>query len=314
MAAASPRGRARRLANSRTREAAWATTRKLRDHGSGRVGVSTGLAVALALAIASTTLTNIAYLREHEAAAALPVLSMRRPLHAVRLLLTDRSWLLGFAMETTGFALYAAALALAPLALVQSIAAGGIGVLAYVSARVGRRPLRRRELAGVAVSVLGLAALAVSLVGGERAGHGSTVPILLWLAITAAAGLTVLEAGRRFGGMAVAQGAAGGLFFAIGDISTKLATQGGERLAFVATVIAGYALGTWLLQLGYQLGGALTVAGVATLFTNAVPIVAGTIVLDEPVPPGALGWVRLVAFAAVVIGAVLLTKPDQPQK
>jgi hypothetical protein len=274
------------------------------------VGVSLGFAVALVLALASTTLTNVAYLRQHDAAAALPVLSMRRPLQSVRLLLSDRSWLLGFAMETSGFALYAAALALAPLALVQSIAAGGIGVLAYVSARVAGRRLRRHEIGGVVVSVLGLVALAVSLVGGERDGHGETVPILLWLAVTAVAALTVLGVGRQLGGMAVAQGAAGGLFFAIGDISTKVATQGGERIAFVVSVVVGYALGTWLLQLGYQRGGALTVAGVATLFTNALPIVAGTIVLDEPVPSGALGDVRLLAFAAVVVGAILLTRPD----
>ena len=38
-------------------------------------------------------------------------------------------------METSGFASYAAALALAPLAVVQSIAAGGIGVLGYVGSR-----------------------------------------------------------------------------------------------------------------------------------------------------------------------------------
>jgi hypothetical protein len=118
-------------------------------------------AVALVLALVSTTLTNLAYLREHEAAAELPVLCMRRPLESARILLADRSWMLGFAMETVGFLLYAAALALASLALVQSIAAGGIGVLAYVSARLARRRLSRRELNGVVlVSVLGLAALA----------------------------------------------------------------------------------------------------------------------------------------------------------
>src|SRR5919202_2249097 len=102
--------------------------------------------VALVLALVSTTLTNLAYLREHEAAAELPVLCMRRPLQSARILLADRSWMLGFAMETVGFLLYAAALALASLALVQSIAAGGIGVLAFVSARVARRRLSRREL------------------------------------------------------------------------------------------------------------------------------------------------------------------------
>src|SRR6188472_2750878 len=95
--------------------------------------------IALLLALASTTLTNVAYLREHDAAAALPTLSLRRPLHSARALLTDRSWLLGFALESGGFALYVVALALAPLSLVQSIAAGGIGILAFVSARVSGR-------------------------------------------------------------------------------------------------------------------------------------------------------------------------------
>src|SRR5207302_1557423 len=139
-------------------------------------------AIALVLALASTTLTNIAYVREHDAAAALPALSMRRPLLSVRLLLDNRSWMLGFAMETSGFLLYAAALALASLALVQTIGAGGIGVLFYVSARLGGRHLGRRELSGVILSVVGLVALAVSLAGGSgKGGNGSTAAILLWL-------------------------------------------------------------------------------------------------------------------------------------
>src|SRR5436190_8941819 len=126
--------------------------------------------VGLVLALASAFVINFAHLREHEAAAELPVLSLRRPLQSARLLLSDRSWLLGFAMETGGFLLYAAALALASLALVQSVAAGGIGVLAYVSAHVARRRLSRRELSGVLLSVLGLAALGVSLAGGSGGG------------------------------------------------------------------------------------------------------------------------------------------------
>ena len=141
--------------------------------------MSISTAVALVLALLSTTITNIAYLREHEAAAALPVLSMRRPLHSLQLLVGDRSWLLGFAMETAGFLLYAAALALASLALVQSIGAGGIGVLAYVSARMSGRQLSRRELSGVIVSALGLLALGVSLVGGSGEGRSGSTSSLL---------------------------------------------------------------------------------------------------------------------------------------
>jgi hypothetical protein len=237
---------------------------------------------------------------------------MRRPLHSARLLLSDRSWLIGFAMETGGFLLYAAALALAELSLVQSISAGGIGVLAYVSARMGHRRLGRRELGGVILSVLGLLALAVSLIGGSSAeGHGSITPILVWLGVSGGAAALVLLLGRRVVGAAVAAGIAGGVCFSIGDISTKLVTQGGLRIGFLVTVVLGYLLGTILLQVGYQAGGALTVAGLATLLTNALPIAAGTIVLDEPVPSGAYGGLRILAFAAVTVGGVLLASPEQ---
>jgi hypothetical protein len=238
---------------------------------------------------------------------------MRRPLQSARILLTDRSWMLGFAMESTGFLLYAAALALASLALVQSVAAGGIGVLAYVSARIARRRLTRRELNGVVVSIVGLVALGVSLAGGSgEGGNGSTVQILVWLGVTGAVALALLAVARRLDAVAVCYGLAGGLFFSLGDISTKVATQGGARAAFIVPLILGYTMGTALLQIGYQAGGALTVAGLATLMTNAVPIAAGTIVLDEPVPGGALGALRVLAFAAVTTGAVLLARPEKP--
>jgi drug/metabolite transporter (DMT)-like permease len=267
-------------------------------------------AVALLLALASATLTNIAYLRQHDAAAKLPVLSMRRPLHSAHALLGDRSWMLGFAMESGGFLLYAAALALASLALVQSVAAGGIGVLAFASARLARRRLTRRELAGVLLSVGGLVALGISLVGGtSKGGTGSTIAILLWLGLTAAVAVVLLVAGRRLNQVAVAYGLAGGLFFSIGDVATKVATEGGARVTFVVALIVGYTLGTALLQIGYQAGAALTVAGLATLLTNAVPIAAGTIVLNEPVPGGVLGGLRVLAFGAVTAGAVVLARP-----
>lgn len=274
--------------------------------------MSAQTAVALVIALVSTTLTNIAYLREHDAAAALPALSLRRPLHSAQALLTDRSWLLGFALESAGFALYVVALALAPLTLVQSVAAGGIGILAFVSARMSKRRLGRGETVGVWISMLGLLALAVSLLGGSGEGTGgTTAEILLWLGATAAAAGVALLLGRRFGWSGVAYGIAGGLLFSIGDISVKVATQGGARTAFAVGVVVGYALGTAFLQLGYQKREALTVAGIATLLTNALPIAAGSVVLGEPVPSGLLGAMRILAFAAVTAGAILLARPGK---
>jgi hypothetical protein len=275
--------------------------------------VSAGTITGLVLALASAILINLAYLREHEAAAHLPVLTMRRPLQSARLLLGDRSWLRGFAMESGGFLLYVAALILAPLSLVQSISAGGIGVLAFASARFARRPLARREVVGVLLSVLGLVALSISLVGGNaKEGNGEIVPIVLWLGITAGIAVVLVVAGSVRYGKAITYGVAGGLFFSIGDISTKVATQGGVRAVFVVLMLVGYGLGTALLQIGYQAGAALTVAGLATLVTNALPIAAGTVILDEPLPQGALGVARALAFGAVVAGAVLFARPPAP--
>lgn len=267
--------------------------------------------IGLLLALGSTILISLSYLREHGAVAGLPALSLRRPLRSAKLLLTSRRWLLGFAMESAGFALYVSALALAPLALVQSVAAGGIGILAVATAHFAHRPLTRRELFGASFAVGGLALLAVSLSGGDvRDTPGELGPIVLWLAVTAGVALLVLTSGRAFLQRGVGDGIAGGLLFAVGDICTKVATGGGARVLFVIPLIACYLLGTSLLQIGYQSGAALTVAGLATLFTNAIPIAAGTIVLHEEPPAGILGVLRILAFVAVVCGAILLARPE----
>jgi hypothetical protein len=268
-------------------------------------------ALALILALASTTLISLSYLREHGAATALPALSLRRPLRSARLLLSSRAWLLGFGMETAGFGLYVAALAIAELALVQSVAAGGVGILAVASARLGHRRLSRRERMGATLAVCGLVCLGVSLAGGgEASAEGAPLEIALWLGATVGVAVLVLSSRRAFLEHGVADGIAGGLFFAVGDICTKLATAGGARLLFALPLVAGYLLGTSLLQVGYQSGAALTVAGIATLLTNAVPIAAGTVLLHEPVPGGALGALRVLAFGTVTAGAILLARPE----
>ena len=230
-------------------------------------------------------------------------------------MLGSRAWLAGFGMETAGFGLYVAALALAELALVQSVAAGGVGILAVASARLGHRRLAQRERVGATIAMGGLVLLAISLTGGRQASaKGAPLEIALWLGSTVAVAVLVLASRRSFLGHGVANGVAGGLFFAVGDISTKLATAGGPRLLFALLLVGGYLVGTSLLQIGYQSGAALTVAGIATLLTNAVPIAAGTVLLHEPVPGGALGALRILAFAAVTAGAIVLARPEPARR
>src|SRR3569833_2307098 len=98
------------------------------------------IAGGLALSVASALTLNWAYVQEHDAAYDLPPLSMRAPLRSVRLLFGSREWLRGVAGEVIGFTLYVLALAMAPLSLVQSVSAGGIAVLACLSAHRAKRP------------------------------------------------------------------------------------------------------------------------------------------------------------------------------
>ena len=266
----------------------------------------------LLLALGSAAALNWGFFVQHGAAAALPRLEVRRPLRSLGLLLSDRRWLTGFVTGLGGWALYVAALALAPLSLVQAASAGGIGLLALLVRRTSRVALGRRESAGVWLSVSGLFLLGISLAGASAPGdRPSWAAIALWMGVSAAIAATAAIVGR--GGRMLAAGAglglAAGVLYAAGDVATKTAVGGGAALAFVPAILAAHGLAFVALQLGFQRGGALATAGVSTLLTNALPILAGATLFGEGLPGGVLGALRVVAFAAVVAGAVLFTSP-----
>lgn len=271
-------------------------------------------ATGLVLALLSAACLNWGFLRQHGSAAELPPLSVRRPLRSLRLLFSNLSWLAGFAVGLAGWALYVAALRLAPLSLVQAVSAGGIGLLALLVERTTPARLSRREWTGVAAATFGLLLLGVSLFGGSAAGrHGAPVAVALWIVVsTAVAALSAGPLAARLAGGA-GLGIAAGALYAAGDVATKAAVGGGAAVLFAAAVLACHGLAFVALQLGFQRGSALATAGVSTLLTNALPIVAGTLVFSEALPGGGLGVLRLLAFAAVVAGAALLVRGEAVQ-
>jgi hypothetical protein len=268
----------------------------------------TGIVVGLPLALASALILNWGYWVQHGAASALPRLSVRRPVHSLRLLFANPRWLAGFVAGLGGWALYVAALRLAPLSLVQAVSAGGVGALALLAWRVaGVRP-PRRECISLAVAVCGLVALALSLLVAQPDGsRGSLASVLGWaggtlaLAGLAVTGGRVLRAGAGFG-------IAAGFLYASGDVATKAAVEGGARAGLAALVLACHGLGFVVLQLGFQRGGVVATAGLSSLFTNALPIVAGVALFGEAVPAGGAGVLRVLAFAAVVAGGAGLAR------
>jgi hypothetical protein len=269
--------------------------------------------IGLLLAFASALVTNTAYSLEHDAAAALPPLSPRRPFRSVRMLLGDRRWLAAFGTETAGWVMYVAALALAPLALVQSVVASGVAVLAFATARGHPSRLARREQLAVVLAVAGLVLLSLSLTGTTPSDeHPPVIGIIVWLAACGGGAALLITARVRIA-RAAALGLAAGLLFADGDISAKLVGYGGLWLIAIATLIVAYAVGTSVLQVAYQQGDALTAAGMATLATNAVPIAAGFVLFGESLPHGTRAVLQVASFACLVASAVALGHQQSPQ-
>jgi hypothetical protein len=260
------------------------------------------IALGLLLAAASTVAINGGYALQHEAASALPPLTLRRPLRSLRSLVANRRWAAGFLGGIGGWILYVTALRVAPLSLVQAASAGGIAVLA-----IGGGRLRAHERAGVAIAVAGLVLLALSV--GRHPAHGAAGEgaAALWMLGSLAAALAAVRLLPAGAGL----GTAAGALYAAGDVGTKVAVVGGGRLLFVPAVLAAHGLAFVCMQLAFQRGGRLATAGLAVLWTNALPIVAGTLLFGETLPGGWRGSSRVGAFALVLAAALALTRPPE---
>jgi drug/metabolite transporter (DMT)-like permease len=269
------------------------------------------VAGALVLSLLSAVALNWGYLAQHGAARDLPPLSLRAPVRSLRSLFRDLSWLAGFLVGILGWVLYVAALALAPLSLVQGASAGGIAVLAALSHRRGDT-LGRAHWLAVGVATAGLVLLALSLAGGTTNAHATAwADVGVWLVVLAGVAALASSSGLRLAAGA-SLGVAAGVLYAAGDIATKAATFGGTWLVLVAAMLAAHGLAFVALQFGFQRGGALATAGTATLLTNALPIAAGVFLFHEHLPGGPLGVLRAASFVLVVGAASVLARVEVP--
>jgi hypothetical protein len=272
------------------------------------------LALGLALALISTTALSYGAYAQHAAAGTLPVLSLRHPARSLVSLFTSWRWLAGYLIGISGWALYIVALRFAPLSLVQATSAGGVGLIALL-VWLGGGTLARRERVAVVVCVGGLLLLGLSLPAGAAPAASLTwqAPLGWVLASMLVAGVAALPAAgvlRPGAGLA----AAAGLLYAAGDVATKAAVDGTHpALLFWGLLLACHGLAFACLQLSFQRGTALATAGVSSLLTNLLPILAGLTVFAEHMPGGLAGALRVAGFAGAVLGGTLLAGASRDQ-
>ena len=100
------------------------------------------ITLGIGLALACALMSNVALLCKHRGATRAPDVRFRRPLESAKALFASRWWTIGFAIAFVAWGLHVAALALAPLSLVQSVIAGGIALLAVPGASLVRDQAR----------------------------------------------------------------------------------------------------------------------------------------------------------------------------
>ena len=210
------------------------------------------LAAGLVLALLAALALNVGFFVQHGAANTMVTLSVRHPFASAKLLITNRQWMLGYGAGWVGWGLYVAALALAPLSLVQSVSAGGVGILAILAHRLGT-PLTCQERIGTYIAVGGLVLLGLSLTSAVT----PTAPALtmtLVVVIAAGAGLAgiLVLLARRFRPGALL-GCAAGILFGVGDLATKGAVDG-SGLLFIPVLAVCTALAFVTLQGAFQRG------------------------------------------------------------
>ena len=276
----------------------------------------------LLLALGCALLTNVAMLCKHRGAVRAPDVRFGSPLRSAAELFRSKWWTIGFAIAFAAWGLHVAALTLAPLSLVQAVIAGGLALLVLPAKQWFGITFGPRELAGLGLSAVGLAFLAITAGEAGQGSEYSQSAMIAFEAGTVGIGIALLfsghrEAGGRHGGLMLS--AAGGLLIGVSDVAIKALadTVPAAPLSILSpwTVVAGLAgLGAfYALARSLQLGNPIDVIVVSSIAVNVAAITGGVLVFGDPVGSDALAIVaRSAAFVAVIAAAALIPAAPRP--
>jgi drug/metabolite transporter (DMT)-like permease len=282
------------------------------------VPLSVQLGVVMALITACMSI--VGFLLKFRGAVAAPDVEWRHPLRSTIDLFRSPIYLIGCVVATTSWGFHVAALALAPISLVQSVIAGGLVLLTVFASRLFGVAVTRREWIGVAVTAAGLAFLAATLEGTADSAHAEygNATLALYVGLATAVGIACVPLARLRPRDGIVLAASAGLLWGGSDIAIKALSDHtsdglGVLLHPLALVILVLSLvGLLISARSLQIGPVVPVIAITSATANVLTIAAGPIVFGEPMPAEPVAVVvRLVAFV-LVIGAAALTPPPLP--
>jgi hypothetical protein len=279
--------------------------------------VNLGILLALLCALA----TNFGFLWKYKGACAAPAVEWRHPIRSAVALYSSKWFALGMLVATGAWGFHVAAMALAPLSLVQTVISGGLVLLTVLAERYFGFQVGRRQFLGVALMAAGLVLLAITLPHtGDAHSHYSRVAMASFEAGLMFVGTMMVlspQLGAPHEHHGLFLGTASGLLFGVSDVAIKALTGAFGHagplgllspwlaVAIIASVVAFYASAR-----GLQVGEAVPVITLTSAGANVSAIAGGIIVFGDPMASNPLGIVlQSLAFVLVIAAAAVMPAP-----
>jgi drug/metabolite transporter (DMT)-like permease len=277
------------------------------------------LQLGILLAIFCAFATNVGFLLKHRGACAAPDVSLKHPVASAIGLFRSKWFALGMLVALGAWVFHVAALAMAPLSVVQAVIAGGLVFLTVLAERYFGCSVGTRQWAGVGLTALGLVLLAVTL--PHSGGHSSysTAGMIAFESALLALGTFLvlskkLDSHEHHG---VMLGTAAGILFGVSDvaikaITTSMGTGGGIAVLspWVLTCVAASVIAFYASARGLQKGEAVPVITLTSAAANVTAISGGILVFGDPMPGDPIGiFLQSFAFVLVIVAAALMPAP-----
>ena len=279
------------------------------------------LGILLALACALTT--NVGFLFKHRGACAAPAVDMRHPLRSGKALFASKMFSIGMLIASAAWIFHVAAMAVAPLSLVQAVLAGGVVLLAVMAERTFGLTISRKQWIGIVLTAVGLLLLGFTLPGVHGAHSQFSLPAMVGFETVLLVAGTLLIMGPRIGAPAEHHGfmlgAAAGILFGVSDVAIKaisglIGAHGvlGLLNPWTIITIAASIAAFYASAKGLQDGDAVPVIAVTGTAANVSGIVGGIIVFGDPLSAHPLMFAaEMFAFGLVLFAAWLTPAPTR---
>lgn len=290
-----------------------------------------GTVWSIVLAIIAYSLLNIGLVLEKKGAAELPGIESAGAAGSIRNFLKNRTWLIGFLLTNLQMIPLWMAMGLGSISLVAPMMGVGMVVLVVFSVFYLKEPFNGVMLAGIAVTVAGIAVLGAINPGKEvlltfdrTVESVAQAGPLAWLTGLIAGSIVPAVVCRAMGWRYadILFGLAAGFAASIGLVGAKLMMAGtaieggslGDNLVrwpfwvFVALMASGNAGSLVLQQFGFQKGRAIVLAPIFAVCTVVFPALTGVVAFDEWARfDPAVVWAKSAAILAVVAGVAILS-------